>query len=352
MSQYPLGDGSSLRGQLESLHHELLSGHAFFLESDARLRFVEQVHDIGRTLSYVHHEHRRAAELFRLALQFDPDHPYSHHYLAFNLDWLAEQADEVELHYQKAIHLQPTHPWWWSRWISYLATRGRCGRARSVWRDALDSMSISEDGSHPWVFLSLHRWVARWLLHWGELDFAQEVLRSIPAEVGNTDGSTQALWDLLRALRIAEHGCPVFPLSVPERDWWAPNPHTDLPPSWLDDPLRSWIPARVESVDNHSGQLFLIAAERPATRSTPLKFKEVHLARADVEAAADDFQWHELAEGRFVELAYYGPTNVLRIGLHRAKEWEDHRLLPLVPPADRWYRRAVEAAWALPRGPD
>ena len=178
--------------------------------------------------------------MFRLALEFDPEHPYSHHYLAFNLDWLAQEAREVELHYQKAIELQPTHPWWWSRWVSYLATRGRFRDARSAWRTALDAISVSEEGSPEWVYISLHRWVARWLLHWAELDFAEDVLRSIPSTLAERDASIQALWNLLGALRIAEQGPAVFPLTVPVTEWWSANGHTGLPLTWLDQAMRLW----------------------------------------------------------------------------------------------------------------
>jgi tetratricopeptide (TPR) repeat protein len=346
--EYPSAKATSFRDQLEGLHHELLGGTGLPNPSDNRLRFVEQLHELGRTLSYVFREHQRAANLFRLALEFDPDHPYSHHYLAFNLDWLAQETQEVEAHYQKAIELQPTHPWWWSRWVSYLATRGRFRQARSVWRSALDAMSVSEDGSPEWVYLSLHRWVARWLLHWAELDFAEDVLRSIPSTLSERDASIQALWNLLGALRIAELGPAVFPLTVPITEWWSANGHTGLPLTHPDHPkqeMRFWRPARVSSVDQHSGRLFLVVADRPAEQKAPLHYRDVDLSRDQVEHDAHGFTWADLEEGRFLELAYYGAEETLLIGLHRVTEYRDPQLIPLVPPPDRWYRQAVDAAW-------
>jgi tetratricopeptide (TPR) repeat protein len=343
--EFPSDTATAFRGQLEGLHHELLGGTGLPNPADQRLRFVEQLHELGRTLSYVFREHRRAADLFRLALEFDRDHPYSHHYLAFNLDWLAQEAHEVEAHYQKAIELQPTHPWWWSRWVSYLATCGRFRKARSVWRAALDAMSVSEEGSPEWVYLSLHRWVARWLLHWAELDFAEDVLRSIPSTLAERDASIQALWNLLRALRVAEQGPAVFPLTVPVTEWWSASGHTNLPLIWLDQPMRLWKPARVESVDHHSGRLLLVIADRPADQKAPLQYRDEDLSRDQVELAAHGFTWADLEEGRFLELAYYGDENTLRIGLHRVTEFRDTQLIPLVPPPDRWYRQAVDAVW-------
>ncbi|MCY2994680.1 MAG: hypothetical protein NTY19_43485 [Planctomycetota bacterium] len=301
--EYPLGNGAAFRNRLESLHHEILGGDAVPSDSDGRLCCVEQLHEIGRTLSHVHHDHRRAVEVFRLALSLDGDHPYSHHYLGFNLDWLAEQPDEVETHYQAAIRLQPTHPWWWSRWISYLATRGRFREARNAWREAIDAMSADEDGTPRWLFLSLHRWVARWLLHWGELDFAEEVLRSIRPEVAESDTSIQTLWNLLVALREAERGAAVFPLTVPASEWWSPNPHT-LPLNWQGQPLRSWQPARVEAVDASCGIVHLLAAKRPDTTKSPVEYVEIEFTRNQIDAAAHEFQWSQLCEDGYVELAY------------------------------------------------
>jgi hypothetical protein len=342
--EYLPNQAPAFRDQLEWFHHELLGGTGLPKPSDQRLRFVEQLHELGRTLSYVFHEHQRAADLFRLALEFDPDHPYSHHYLAFNLDWLAKDANEVEAHYQKAIELQRTHPWWWSRWVSYLATRGRFRQARLAWRAALDAMSVSEEGSPEWVYLSLHRWVARWLLHWAELDFAEDVLRSIPSTLAE-NASIQALWNLLGALRIAEQGPAVFPLTVPFREWWSANGHTGLPLTWLNQPMHLWKPARVESVDQHSGRLLLVVADRPTDQKAPLQYRDMVLSRNQVDQAAHGFTWADLEEGRFLELAYYGPEHTLRIGLHRVTEYRDPQLIPLVLPPDRWYRQAVDAAW-------
>ena len=248
--EYRNDGNASLRNSLESLHHELLGTTLHLLESDKTSVRGTIGRDWAHALTRVYHEHRQAASIFRLAVRLDPNHAYGHHYLAFNLDWLAEATHEVEAHYKKAIELQPTHPWWWSRWISYLATRGRFQEAKSTWHSQLDTLSPDEDGSPEWIFLSLHRWVARWLLHWAELDFAEDVLRAIPRHFAQNDASIQTLWDLLKALRQAQHGTCVFPLSIPAKDWWSPSPHTDLPPSWVGQPLRFWVPARIEGVDH------------------------------------------------------------------------------------------------------
>jgi len=315
------------------------------LKSPGRLKFVEQLDEIGRSLSYRNHDHRSAVNVFRLAVQLEPEHAYAHHYLAYNLDWLAEETEDLEFHYREAIRLQPTHPWYWSRWISYLATRGRYREAKITWREALDELSISEDGSPDWIFLSLHIWVARWLLHWAELDFAEKVLLAIPRYLTEEDSRVQALWSLLRALRKAERGNSVFPLSVPPSEWRSPTQHTELP-NWSDGArLHSWVPARVEAIDREDGVAFLLAAKLPPTRDAEFQYFERELRRDQVEAAASGFSWDDLREGSFIELGEYGEER-MRIALHRDTTWRDPDLLPLYPPPDRWYQRALKEAWA------
>ena len=350
--EYEIDGVTELRHPLESLHHEMLGESFHHLDPDARLKlveellkshgrlkFVEQLDEIGRTLSYQNHDHRAAVNVFRLAVRLDPEHVYAHHYLAYNLDWLAEDAEELEYHYREAIRLQPTHPWVWSRWISYLATRGRNREARAQWHEAVRALSISGDETPSWIFRGLHRWVARWLLHWAELDFAEMVLREIPRRVAQQDASIRALWSLLEALRQAERGTSVFPLSVPAREWRSPAPHTDLPRWFQDAPLRSWVPARVDVIDQEEGVAYLLAAELPPTRDAEFRYFEMELRRDRVEASASGFAWDDLREGSFLELGYYGEGDGgMRIALHRDTTWRDPDLPPLYPPPDRWYQ--------------
>jgi len=344
--EYAPGGDSELRNSLESLHHELLGSNFHLLDSDRRLKFVEQLDEIGRSLSYQNHDHRAAVNVFRLAVQLEPEHSYAHHYLGYNLDWLAEGAEELETHYREAIRLQPTHPWVWSRWICYLTTRGRKREARAQWHEAVRALSISGDETPSWIFRALHRWVARWLLHWAELDFAAMVLREIPRQLAQHDASIQALWSLLEALRQAERGTSVFPLSVPPREWRSPAPHTDLPSRFQDAPLRTWVPARVDGIDQEDGVAFLLAAELPPTRNAEFRYFETELRRDQVEASGSGFTWDDLGEGSFLEMGYYGEgEGRMRIALHQDTTWRDPDLLLLYPPPDRWYRRAVQESW-------
>lgn len=340
-NEHPAGE--SWRIDLEALHHGVLAGELQCLADSKRLHFVEQLHEIGRSLSYVYRRHQQAADIFRLALIFDQENAYSHHYLAFNLDWNAEAEEEVEIHYQKAIELQAEHPWWWSRWISYLATRGRFKQASAAWRDASDALSVAEGSTPEWVYLSLHRWVARWMLHWSNLDLAQNILRSVPSSLSG-NASISRLNDLLAALRLAERGKAVFPLSVPARLWWTPNPHSNLPLEVANQRLETWHPARIQHV-GEDGKVYFMFATQPETSGGEGKYDEMELARATVEQAAYQFNWADVCEGRFVELGYYGGQRHLRIGMHPDGPLNDPDLIPLVPPPDRWYKRALSASW-------
>lgn len=335
--------GRSYRNDLEVLHHGALSGKLIDLESDVRLHFVEQLQQIGRYLSYDHREHRPAAEVFRLSLKFDEENAYSHHYLAFNLDWNAEERDQVETHYQEAIRLQPDHPWWRSRWISYLATRGRNKEAKIAWRQAVDDLSVAEDTSPDWIYLSLHRWVARWMLHWGNLGLADDILKSIPPDLAS-DASISRLNRLLQSLRLAEQGIAVFPLSITPDRWWTPSGHTGLPIELEGCRLSAWYPARVEMLDDDRFA-YLALGIPTGSGPTDVEVEEYRLDRALVDQLAVDFAWNDLAVGRFLELGHYGEFGLKRIGMHRATELVDPDLLPLVPPPDRWFRKTMEASW-------
>lgn len=182
-------------------------------------------------------------------------------------------------------------------------------------------------------------------MHWAELDFSEEVLRSIPKALTESDASIRTLFDLLIALRKAVNGVSVFPLNVPFSVWWSPSPHTDLPPTWNRQRLQAWIPARVDIVDHEGSQALLTVGEPPESVGGEPICRDLPLSKETVVQSAHGFEWEDLSEGRHIELGYYGPDRKLRIGFHRDTEWRDPNLLPLVPPPDRWYKRAVEKAW-------
>lgn len=321
---------------LECLEHWALAGNTLS-PGNRQIHFVEQLHQIGFTLSYRYRQHAKAVEVYRMALGFDPNNARSHHYLAFNLDWNAEQPDEVEYHYQEAVRANDEHPWYHSRWISYLVTRGQNKKARVAWQNAINALSVSEE-SPDWIFKSLHRWVARWMLHWGELGTAESILNSIRPELRN-ESSVKRLYDLLAALRLAEEGIAVFPLSVPQSRWWIAAGHTGLPVE-VDGQRLVWYPARINAVEE--GIVYLTVGKPDSESKLCLAVEEQEFSLAVLEKAAHSFSSQDLVQGRFIELGNYGDLGLKKVGLHQSVELNDPELLPLVPPPDRWFKKAVQ----------
>ena len=136
----------------------------------------------------------------------------------------------------------------------------------------------------------------------------------------------------------------MFPLSVPVGDWWSPRPHTDLPNEIDGLLLSKWFPARVQHVDDN-GDIAILFAKPPEDSAAEADFSELDVPHDTLEAAAYGFDHQCLHEGSFIELGYYGDKGILKIGLHAECSLNDPDLIPLVPPPDRWYRRAVQASW-------
>src|SRR5207244_2489950 len=119
--------------------------------------FVEQLHIHGRVLSRDLKNYAAAARVFARAIELDDADDYAHHYLAFNTDRLAGDTALVEREYHKAIQLNPTHAWWWSRWINFLITVGRMSDARREWSVAIDELRATDGWERASVFHELHR---------------------------------------------------------------------------------------------------------------------------------------------------------------------------------------------------
>jgi len=237
-----------MKDVLEGFHHAASAGSPSASQKFAPF-FVEQLHTLGKVLSKQCGDHAAAIEVFKKAILFDDDDDYAHHYLAFNLDWLALDEDRADHEYQRAVELNQEHPWWWSRRINFLITTGRLSEARKEWINATEALGLlSTEVSEP-VYRALHLWVARLLLHRGQLDFTEQVLASIPESIRQRDTQFQALSRLLETLREAERGRGVFPWSVPPDRWWHPFPNLSFPSEVNGEPLTQWNPARVEDVD-------------------------------------------------------------------------------------------------------
>jgi hypothetical protein len=180
-------------------------------------------------------------------------------------------------------------------------------------------------------------------LHWSKLDLAEDILRSIPSSL-DQDASILRLKDLLTALRYAERGRAIFPLSVPASQWWSPIPHTNLPLEADGLRLTKWYPARVQRVEDE-GNIVVLLANRPEGSQAEPCFEEMQLSRDHFQTATNQFDSTRLHAGSYIEIGHYGDWESLRIGIHAEVSLNDPDLLPLVPPPNRWYDRAVAESW-------
>lgn len=328
-------DPRALVDEMEAFHHASLSGDSG-LRSELQPFFAEQLDLLGRTLSRDFKRYEDAAWVFKRACDWEPEDDYAHHYVAFNFDILADRIGEVEKHYQCAIELRADHPWWHSRWVSYLITRGRMPAARRAWSYALDALGLPEPDAEQSVYQDLHLWVARLLVHRGQLDFADEVLKSIPGEALRTHPGLSAVYRRLKALAEARHARAVFPLWIPHEKWWS-GPHL-CSRRREDGALCRWMPGRIDAIED--GEVTLQVARPPDEAEALPHYGSISLSADDFDRLSRDERVADLGAGRFVELAWYGTDDEPIIRVHRSKGWEDRDLPPLFPDPARYLRKA------------
>jgi len=321
--------------ELEAFHHASESADADTLRRFRPL-FGDQLNKLGRALSKEARNFAGAADVFRQAIRLDDGNDYAHHYLAYNIDWLANDPGLAEREYRRAIELNPQHPWWWSRWINFLITVGRSREAREQWRRAVDALDLATGEAPDTVYQSLHLYVARLLVHRAQLDFADTVLSETPALLRATDIRFQALSNLLTAMREAERTRAVFPLSVPAKDWWK-GPHLEFDSAIADGPLVKWFPAQVDDVDDQT--VYLIMAKRgPADGK--VEYGHVAIPRERFDDASLDEPSGQLREGWFLELAFYGAQETMKIRVHPDTPWQPSGLPGLDPDPRRYLKKA------------
>jgi tetratricopeptide (TPR) repeat protein len=337
LTRFYLGDQASLAYATEAFFHATEMGEED-LAAQVQPFFIEQLHLRGRSLSW-QKKHREAAEIFRQAQELDPADDYAHHYCAFNLDWIAEDQPTIERGYQKALELNPCHPWWHSRWINYLITVGKTTAARAAFANATDHLQEALEFDRDYVYRSLHSWVAALLLHRGQLEFARQVLERVPVKVRRDHRGFCALEEKLAALEEARRGRGVFPLSVPASQHWRKSPHLDFPPHVEGKQLLAWHPARVEDV---SEQGVTLIVGKPSGGGSPPTYGRINLSPEQFDTATLDERTADLRPGRFLELAFYGDEGILKIRSHPQEAWEDPDLPYLTPPDTLRYLRKQE----------
>lgn len=339
-------DATHLLDQLDAYHHATESGDSE-LQAELSPMFVEQLDALGRARSLAarrqtNSERRRAlyrgaVECFRSSIAWEPTNAYAHHYLAFNLDVQAEGTADIERHYPIAIEYEPQVTWWHSRWICYLITRGEMARAERAWDDALDALGLLAPAP-SYLFEGLHLWVARLLLHRGQLDFAQRVITSVPGSAFEANVGLRALRKRLELLRETREGRAYLPAQLMRADWWKERPAL----LQLHDrgKLIRWTAARVDEVDLQEKMLRLEGAEvvvqspkEPVASRFEVPFETFNDWNPDEPAKA-------LTAGRFVEIGTYlqGKKTDTRARVHAQRAWMDDDLPRLFPDPTRWIR--------------
>ena len=336
-TRHYLRNSRSLADSTEAFFHANAIGDDH-LVGQTQPFFIEQLHLKGRSLSK-RKKHLEAADVFRQAADLDPNDDYAHHYLAFNLDWMAEDQETIEDEYQKAIDLNSHHPWWHSRWINYLITVGKTTVARAAFEDASEALQEVTESHPEYVYRSLHLWVGALLLHRAQLDFARQILDCVPPAVRREHRGFVALEEQLTALEEARRGRGVFPLSVPASQHWRTSPHLDFPPQVEGKDLRSWYPARVEVVKERE---IVLVVGKPPESNTPPNYGMIDLSIERFDDATLDAPARDLVPGRFVELAFYGDEGIMRTRVHPKVAWEDPDLPFLAPPDTLRYLRRQE----------
>jgi len=334
---------ASIALEMEAFHHSSLAGDASTAER-FRPFFVDQLNALGRALSLDARHHRRpagyesAAKVFGRAIAWDDRDDYAHHYRAYNLDVLGRDAPEVEKDFRRAIEIRPLNSWWHSRYVSFLVTRGRLDDAHNAWDRALDALGLPDESADARVYSDMHVWVARLLLHRGQLEFASDVLEGIPASVRAREPGLRAIARRLEAFLEARRTGAFVPGPQLKADWWVEGPFL-LHPQLRDKKLAKWIAARVDSV--HEGMLYLRAAVVELGSKGPPSYEELSIPFTRFDSWNPDEQAAKLSAGRFVEIGFYGkaPKSPMAARVHRDRPWDDQDLPPLFPDPTRYIRR-------------
>lgn len=293
--------------------------------------FVSQLHVWGRCLSRDLRQYREAADIFERAVQEDPLDDYGHHYKAYNLDYIAMDEQATERHYRLAVELNPLHPWYWSRWINFLITTGRMNEACEEWRNAGSALS-APDNCEEAIFRHLHFWVAQLLVQRAQLDFAKQILNEVPNSVRKSLSQFAELDRLLESLFIARDERAVFPAYISPSEYWSDYPHLRQPFQWNNAGLTSFYSARVEHWREAEVDLVVGVKEGDEVRYGLFSFTHDEFKKSLV-----GFDWSNREKIRFVELCFYGESNLMRIDVYPSLPPNETSLPNLDPPNPNRY---------------
>lgn len=325
----------------EAFHHAQAAGDIDGAQA-LQLGFIEEMDALGRSLSLRWRRYADAAAVFQKVLIVDPGHAYAHHYLAYNLDIEGKRAREVERHYQKAIEEQPEHPWWHSRWIRFLLTRGRTRDARQAFSEA-SALIAAPDTRREQLYKQLHLEVARMALHRMELDLAREVLDQVPASLRDELPGYGPLSRRLRVLlEVEQHGA-VFPAWLSPDEWWK-GAHLFRQEEPSLGQLLGWSPARVDSIDLDARIIWFRTAQPPAGENETPTYGWMDVSFDDFDRLRDQEcpRARELTEDTFVEFAWFargGRADAEQTRVRAFTPEEPEALPKIFPDPDRYLAR-------------
>jgi hypothetical protein len=171
-----------VRVRCERLHHTAWSdidgAEWTALQPDAPAFYWDR----GRHLSLVRRDFAGAARVYEECVKRFGEDDYAWHYLGFNLQRTGQSRELTERSFRQAVSLNPDHPWWNSRLVTYLIRDGQPATARDEWKLALqrvdpDGTQVRTKGGLAYHF---HLWVARAWVAAGRFADARSVLELVP----------------------------------------------------------------------------------------------------------------------------------------------------------------------------
>ena len=265
----------------------------------------------------------------------------AHHYRAFNLDWIAEDQPTIEGEYQRAIDLNPRHPWWHSRWINYLITVGKHRTPLRICHKATEGPRRS-DGVAPGVCLSVAPFVGRGFASSSRTVGVREAgagsrprgcatrtpgLCSPWRKTGCNGGGSPGTWCL----------SPVRPGQPPLAQ--IASPRFPTPRGRQGTAVVVSCPCGVGFV---SAEAITLIVGKPSEGGAPPSYGRIILSADRFDSATLDESTRDLRPGRFLELAFFGDEGILKIRSHPQETWEDSDLPYLNPPDTLRYLRRQE----------
>jgi TolA-binding protein len=120
-----ISTAEKMEAWVERAHH---LAHAGPLGADSWSRLVlpapELYWDRARHLSREREDYQGAAQVYRACVERFPNDDYAHHCLAWNLEKAGAPPEEPRLHFERAVHLASTNPWWNARHVTFLIGAG------------------------------------------------------------------------------------------------------------------------------------------------------------------------------------------------------------------------------------